>query len=82
MDTTTRLIVAAALWALIAGAILAQEKPSPGPTVPGKTLPVPKAGEDLVLNPTLEECKAGWRRGMKWTKDEFDKLCTQLKISK
>jgi hypothetical protein len=66
----------------IAGAILAQTSPSPGPTAPPKTLPVPKGGESLVINPTKDECKAGWRAGLRWTKEEFGKFCRQLEISK
>jgi hypothetical protein len=50
--------------------------------VPQRTLPVPKGGESMVLNPTQDECKAGWRPGLKWTKAQFDKFCAQMEISK
>jgi hypothetical protein len=45
-------------------------------------LPIPKKGDDLVINPTIEECRRGWRPGLKWTKKQFDDFCSQLKISK
>jgi len=67
--------------AVIAGASLAQSPP-PGPTVPPRTLPTPKGGEHLVINPTKDECKTGWRPGLRWTKVEFDTFCRQLDISK
>jgi hypothetical protein len=71
---------------LLATGALAQASP-PGPTVPDraipeKMLPVPRPGDDMVLNPTLEECKAGWRPGLRWTKEQFDNFCTQFRISK
>jgi hypothetical protein len=66
----------------LSGTALAQTSPSPGPTVPEKTLPVPKPGESMIINPTREECKDGWRQGMKWSKQEFDKFCAQMEISK
>jgi hypothetical protein len=81
-NTAARLAAAIALCVGVAGAILAQTSPQPGPTVPEKSLPVPKGGESLVLNPTKDECKGGWRAGLKWTKEEFDTFCRQLEISK
>ena len=75
----TRLV---AIIALYAGGALAQTSPEPGPTAPPKTLPVPKGGESLVINPTQDECRAGWRPGLRWTQEEFDKFCRQLEISK
>jgi hypothetical protein len=54
----------------------------PDRTVPEKMLPVPRPGDNMVLNPTLEECKTGWRPGLRWTKEQFDNFCTQFKISK
>ena len=68
--------------ALLAGECLAQTSPPAGPTVPPKALPVPKGGESLILNPTKDECKAGWRPGLRWTQTEFHKFCRQLEISK
>lgn len=82
VTTAARLAATVALCLGTAGTSLAQTSPPPGPTVPPKTLPVPKPGESLVINPTQQECDAGWRPGLRWTKQEFDKFCTQLKISK
>jgi hypothetical protein len=79
LNGATRLV---AIVALLAGECLAQTSPAPGPTMPRKSLPVPKGGENIVINPTTDECKAGWRPELKWTKDEFDNFCRQLKISK
>jgi len=64
------------------GAIFAQTSPLPGPTVPAKTLPVPDGGESLVINPTTGECRARWRRDLRWTREEFDKSCAHLGLSK
>jgi hypothetical protein len=82
VTTSARLAAAGALCLGVAGTCLAQTSPSPGPTVPPKTLPVPKGGDNMVLNPTQQECKTGWRPGLKWTKEQFDKFCVQLQISK
>lgn len=69
--------------ALMAGVAAAQTSPSPGPTAPSQpSLPIPKKGDDLVINPTQEECMRGWHSGLRWSKAQFDQLCAQLKISK
>jgi hypothetical protein len=52
----------------------------PGPTE--RQLPVPKGGENIVINPTTAECKAGWRPGLRWTREEFEAFCRQFEISK
>jgi hypothetical protein len=72
------LAVAAIPCALIAGA---QTAPTPGPTNPAPN-PLSKPGTDLVINPTAEECEKGWRPGLKWTREQFDTFCTQIKTSK
>jgi hypothetical protein len=77
-----RMAAAVALCTVIAGVTIAQTSPPPGPTVPPKSLPVPKGGESLVINPTKDECNGGWRPGLRWPKVEFDKFCRQLDISK
>ena len=82
VTTATKLGAAVALCVGFAGAILAQTSPRPGPTAPPRTLPVPKGGESLIVNPTKDECHAGWRSGLKWTQEEFDKFCRQMEISK
>ncbi|HEY7465778.1 MAG TPA: hypothetical protein VIB47_03730 [Dehalococcoidia bacterium] len=81
-NTAVKLAAAFVIHVDVAGAILAQTSSPPGPTVPEKSLPVPKGGENLVLNPTLNECRAGWRPGLRWSKVEFDKFCRQMEISK
>lgn len=81
-----RSAVPVACCLLMATGALAQAAP-PGPTAPDRTvpekmLPVPRPGDNMVLNPTLEECKAGGRPGLRWTKEQFDNFCTQFQISK
>ena len=74
------LAVAAIPCARMAGA---QTAPTPGPTNPTPAPnPLSKPGTDLVINPTNEECEQGWRPGLKWTKEQFETFCTQIKTSK
>jgi hypothetical protein len=76
------LIAALASFTLISVAN-AQTSPSPGPTNPNPAPnPALKPGTDLVINPTTEECQKGWQEGSKWSKDQFDSFCTQIKTSK
>jgi hypothetical protein len=87
MIRLTGYAAAIASCSLLVIGVLAQTSPPPGPTPsPGPTvpppLPVPKKGDDLVINPTEEECKKAWHSGLRWTKEEFDQFCDQLKISK
>ena len=57
--------------------------PSPGPTDPTpQSQPLSKPGTDLVINPTLDECRKGWDASMKWTKDEFERFCETMRASK
>ena len=74
----TVLAVAAVPCARIAGA---QTAPTPGPTNPAPN-PLSKPGTDLVINPTTEECEKGWRPGLKWTREQFETFCTQIRTSK
>jgi hypothetical protein len=61
----------------------AQTSPTPGPTNPTPAPnPLSKPGTDLVINPTNEECQNGWRPGLKWTQEQFEAFCTQMKTSK
>jgi len=61
----------------------AQTSPTPGPTNPTPAPnPLSKPGTDLVINPTNEECQQGWRLGLKWTQEQFEAFCTQMKTSK
>ena len=78
------LIHAIAILALgIATAALAQTQPQPGPTIPPPTTStLGKPGTDMVINPTTEECRAGWNANLKWTKEQFESHCEQMKASK
>jgi hypothetical protein len=75
---------------VLAGAVIVctpfastQTSPTPGPTNPApQPNPLAKPGSDLVINPTTEECKQGWRPGLKWTKEQFEKFCTEMKTAK
>ena len=44
--------------------------------------PLSKPGTDLVINPTLRNAQKGWRPGLKWTQEQFEAFCTQMKTSK
>jgi hypothetical protein len=80
----------AALAALLASAALlcvreglAQTQPTPGPTFPPSAdQPLAKPGADMVINPTLEECRKGWNETLKWSKEQFDAYCLKLKTAK
>ena len=77
---STVLAVSVLPSALPAGA---QTSPTPGPTNPNAPpSPLSKPGADLVINPTTEECDKGWSAGLKWTKEQFEAFCTQMKTSK
>jgi hypothetical protein len=41
-----------------------------------------RSSSDLVINPTTEECKKGWEAAMKWTKEQFEQLCAQMRAAK
>jgi hypothetical protein len=41
-----------------------------------------KPGSDIVMNPTTEECKKGWEAAMKWSKEQFEQLCAQMRAAK
>jgi hypothetical protein len=81
-NTAAKLAAGVFLCVGIPGAMLAQTSPPTGPTAPPKTLPVPKVGESVVIKPTKDECRAGWLPSLRWTKEEFDRFCRQMKISK
>jgi hypothetical protein len=71
----------AILLAALATTALAQTQPHPGPTKPPPTTsPLSKSGTDI--NPTTEECRAGWNGDLKWTKEQFESHCEQMKASK
>lgn len=75
------LVVATTMW--VARPALAQTSPTPGPTNPTPAPnPLSKPGTDLVINPTTEECEKGWRPDLKWTREQFEAFCVQMKTSK
>lgn len=66
-----------------ASLVYAQSGSPPGPTNPTpQPNPLAKPGSDIVINPTAEECQKGWHAGLKWTKEQFEDFCGQMKISK
>lgn len=79
-------IVAVALAAALQPCVVpaaAQTSPTPGPTNPNAPPnPLSKPGTDLVINPTADQCEEGWRPGLKWTREQFETFCTQIKTSK
>jgi hypothetical protein len=76
-------VVGAMALVVFAGTAIYAQGPTPGPTNPN---PPPQAetkpGKDLVVNPTTEECKQGWSANMKWTKEQFEQFCAQMKAAK
>jgi hypothetical protein len=69
--------------AMMVGASLAL---SQGPTSPGPTKPPPpsadKPQKDIVINPTEEECRAGWNPSLSLTKEEFESFCAKMKAAR
>jgi hypothetical protein len=73
------LAAALALCVAFATAAFAQSSQSSGPTMPSQPpLLIAKRGDNLVINPTIDECRMGWHLGLKWTKKQFDNFCSQL----
>jgi hypothetical protein len=80
---TKILLVAAAALAHVSGFALAQTSPTPGPTAPPpQPSPLSKPGSDMVINPTVEECRVGWNPELKWTREQFETFCVQMKAAK
>ena len=79
-----RTILTAVASAMTATTIaFAQTQPPPGPNKPPPTnSPLAKPGADMVINPTIEECRMGWNASLKWTKEQFENHCAQMKASK
>jgi hypothetical protein len=44
--------------------------------------PAQSENRTIVINPTEQECKRGWRSDLRWTKQEFKAFCTRLGASK
>ena len=77
----TAIVVAVTIFAATQGQ--AQKAPTPGPTNPAPPPnPLAKPGTDLVINPTANECRKGWRPGLKWTKKQFETFCREMRTSK
>jgi hypothetical protein len=74
-------LATAMLYGVAAG--YAQTSPTPGPTNPApQSNPLAKPGSDLVVNPTEDECQKGWSPGLKWTQEQFEAFCKQMRTSK
>ncbi len=67
---------------LIATASAQNSPPSTGPTNPTVIKPTERTPPEIVLNPTLEECRQGWSPGLRWPQDVFDQFCANQKASK
>lgn len=80
--TKAALLATATLY--FAAAAHAQTSPTPGPTnpTPPQSNPLAKPGTDMVINPTAEECQKGWSPDQKWTKEQFEGFCQQIRTSK
>jgi hypothetical protein len=78
-------VFAVAIFLAVAhGSMLAHAQTStPGPTNPTpQANPLAKPNSDLVINPTEEECQKGWHSDLKWTREQFENFCGQMKSSK
>jgi hypothetical protein len=82
-EDAMRIMAVAAAMVVVGGLVLAQTSPTPGPTRP-ETVPgsVARADKDIVVNPTLEQCRVGWHQTLRWTRDEFDAHCGKMKAAK
>jgi hypothetical protein len=60
---------------------LGQGAPKPGPTNPPPAQPV-RPQTDIVINPTAEQCQAGWNASLAWTKEQFESFCAKLRAAK
>jgi hypothetical protein len=68
---------------LLIGMSSASAQNSPGPTNPApQTNTQAKPGATMVINPTQEECRRGWNVTLRWTKEQFEQFCAQLRASK
>jgi hypothetical protein len=75
------LTVLLAAAAVIFAATPALGQGPPKPTKPPPAEPTrPQTG--IVINPTAEECQAGWNSGLAWTKEQFESFCAKLKAAK
>ena len=86
--TSLKWFAAWSVWAALQSALLAQGVPAPG--TPGPMNPTPPQTSNvqshpsatIVINPTVDECNAGWSPSLRWTAEQFDLFCGQLRSSK
>ena len=53
------------------------------PTIPVAPPQTKQPGQqNMVVNPTIDECKTGWNSNLKWTQTQFDQFCASLSKSK
>jgi hypothetical protein len=79
-EDAMRIVVVAAAMVVVGGLVLAQTSPTPGPTRP-EPAPGPMA-KDIVVNPTADQCGAGWNPTLKWTREKFEAQCGRMKAPK
>ena len=67
----------ARVLSLVGMLILSSAAPAAAQTAPA---PGGKKDADIVINPTVEECKRGWdsESQRKWPKPQFDQFCAVL----
>ena len=53
---------------------------TPAPTTPPQTKE--PGQQNMVINPTHDECLKGWTANLKWSKPQFDQFCATLSKSK
>ena len=70
-------ICAMSLGLLTVSGVSAQ---TPAPITPPQTKE--PGQQNMVINPTSDECKTGWNSNLKWTQTQFDQFCATLSKSK
>ena len=84
----TKWLVAWAVWSAMQTALVAQGVPAPGspgptnPTPPATTNPLAHPGATIVINPTIDQCNAGWSPSLRWTAEQFAQFCVEMRSSK
>jgi hypothetical protein len=74
-------MLATATMVLVGSLAFAQTAPTPGPTNP-TPVPVTKADADVVMRPTLDNCRADWNPSLRWTREQFAIHCGQMQAAK
>jgi hypothetical protein len=78
-----RIMAVAASMVVVGGLVLAQTSPTPGPTRPEPTPgPIARSDKNIVVNPTLEQCRVGWNPTLRWTRDEFQAHCAKMQTAR